>query len=434
MNQKTNNNTQEELKEMVINQEPPRIYTSPKFRELEQVVKWFLERQDTQSILRALTLGALSLGSSDIHYENYETYVVIRFHIDGVLVDIFRLEKKSYKLLLERLKHSSWLKLNIVNVPQDGKYYVSADDSKIDVRVSTLPTPYGENIVCRILDSKKSIVNFDDLGFFWTTKRMLEKAITKKNGMVLVTWPTGSWKTTTLYTILAKLNTREKKIITLEDPIEYQMEGIIQSEVNEKNEYTYDIGLKALLRQDPDIIMIWEIRDAETLDIATQASLTGHLVLSTLHTKSASDTLDRMINMGLKPYILASALDTIVAQRLVRKICTHCKVKVPKSAEESQIIKEMMKDIGMKGVKTDQIELFTGTGCEHCNHSGYTWRLGIYEIISLNTELRDMIRRGSTTQEVIDEARKMDMITMKEDGILKALKGYTTIQEVLRVM
>lgn len=429
-----NKSNNEELKEKVLNMEQKKDYKSDKFLQLETIIKWFLAKQDTDNTLKSLTFWALKLGSSDIHYDNYENYTVVRFRIDGILVDIFRLEKKEYKFLLERVKHSGNMKLNITNIPQDGKYSLDLDGGKIDVRISSLPTPYGENLVCRILDAKKSIIDFEDLGFFWTSKRILEKAIHKKNGMILVTGPTGSGKTTTLYTILSKLNTRDKKIITLEDPIEYQLEGIIQSEVNEKNGYTYEMGLKALLRQDPDVIMMWEIRDADTLNIATQASLTGHLVLSTLHTKSASDTLDRIINMGLKPYILAWSLDTIIAQRLVRKVCEHCKQEVQKTPEETKLIKEMMKEIGMKSIKTENIKIYSWLWCEHCNNSWYKWRIGIYEVISLNDTLRNMIREWAHTQEIIEEARNMDMITMKEDGILKAIKWYTTLQEVLRVI
>lgn len=432
MSQITTDNN--DLKELIIKKEENKNYSSHKFSELENIIKWFLSRQDTDSTLKSLTLWALNLWSSDIHYDNTPENTIVRFRIDGVLVDIFTLDKKQYKLFLERLKHSSNLKLNITNVPQDWKYSLNINESKIDVRVSTLPTPYWENMVCRILDAKKAIIDFEDLWFFWTTKRMLEKAISKKNWLILVTGPTWSWKTTTLYTILSKLNTRDKKIITLEDPIEYQLDWIIQSEVNEKNGYTFEMWLKALLRQDPDIIMMWEIRDSETLDIATQASLTWHLVLSTLHTKSASDTLDRLTNMWLKPYILASALDTIVAQRLVRKICNHCKEEKTKSPEEIQIIKEMMKEIWMKWISTENIKLYHWTGCEHCNNSWYKWRIWIYEILSLNDKIRKLIREWENTQEIIAEWRKMDMITMKEDGILKALKWYTTITEVLKVI
>ncbi len=430
----TNTNTLEELTQKVLIKEQKNEYKSEKFSELEKVCKSFLSRQDTDNTLKSLTLWALNLWSSDIHYDNRENDIIVRFRIDGILVDIFTLEKKEYKLFLERIKHSSNLKLNITNVPQDWKYFIEVWEDKIDVRVSTLPTPFGENMVCRILDVKKAIIDFEELWFYWTTKRILEKAIWKRNWMILVTGPTWSWKTTTLYTILSKLNTREKKIITLEDPIEYQLNWIIQSEVSEKNWYTYEMWLKALLRQDPDIIMIWEIRDYETLNIATQASLTGHLVLSTLHTKNASETLDRIINMWLKPYVLASSLDTIIAQRLVRKICPHCKEELTKTQEETHLIKEMMKDIWMHKVSPDNIKLYRGKGCEHCKNSWFKGRMWIYEIISLNEKLRNMIREWSTSQEIIAESRKMDMITMKEDWILKAIKWYTTIEEVLRVI
>lgn len=430
----TTNITQEDLKNIILSKEEKIKYKSEKLTQLENTIKWYLSKQDTDNTLKYLTLWALWLWSSDIHYDNYETFTIIRFRIDGVLVDIFKLEKKEYKLLLERIKHSSNLKLNISNIPQDWKYSISVENWKIDVRVSTLPTPFWENMVSRILDSKKAIIDFEQLWFFWTTKRLLEKAILRNNWMILVTWPTWSWKTTTLYTILSKLNSREKKIITLEDPIEYQLSWIVQSEVNEKNGYTFDMWLKALLRQDPDIIMLWEIRDYETLNTATQASLTGHLVFSTLHTKSASETLDRIINMWIKPYILASSLDTIIAQRLVRKVCDNCKTQYEKTPEETQIIKSMMSEIWMKWVNIDNIKLYKWSGCEHCNNSWYKWRLWIYEIISLNETLRNLIREWSTSEEIINEARKNDMIVMKEDGILKALKWFTTIEEVLKVI
>jgi type IV pilus assembly protein PilB len=350
------------------------------------------------------------------------------------LVDIFRLTHKEYKPVLERLKYSSSLKLNITNIPQDWKYDLTIDDRKIDVRVSTLPVWKYENVVCRILDNTNAIIDFDKLWFFWTTKRMLEKAISKKNGMILVTWPTGSGKTTTLYTILSKLNTRDKKVITLEDPIEYRLDWVIQSEVNEKQWFTFKTWLRALLRQDPDIIMVWEIRDTDTLETATQASLTWHLVLSTLHTKSAAETLDRIVNMWLKPYILASSLDTIIAQRLVRRICPHCKKEKEKTDLETSIVRNMMKEIWMSSVDPKHIKLYEGKWCSQCNNSWYSWRIWIYEIISLNEWLRDLIREWATSDEIMRKARDWDLITMKEDGILKAIKGYTTIEEILRVI
>ena len=422
------------LKEEILEKEDKKVYKSDKFSKIENKVKQSLKNQKTDDALVDITTWALVLWSSDVHYETFEDYVVVRFRIDGVLVDIFRLTHKEYKVILERLKYSSSLKLNITNIPQDGKYNMVIDDRKIDVRVSTLPVWDYENVVCRILDNTNAVIDFDKLWFFWTTKRILERAISNKNGMILVTWPTGSGKTTTLYTILSKLNTRDKKVITLEDPIEYRLDWVIQSEVNEKNGFTFKTWLRAILRQDPDIIMVWEIRDKDTLETATQASLTGHLVLSTLHTKSAAETLDRIVNMWLKPYVLASALDTIIAQRLVRRVCEHCKVEKEKSQLDISIISNMMKEIGMSSVLTKHIKLYEWKWCSKCNHSWYSWRIWIYEIISLNEELRDLIREGATTEEIIRKARDGDLITMKEDWILKAIKGYTTIEEILRVI
>ena len=424
----------DKLKEEILKDEEKRKYYSQRFEKIEEQVKKSLKEQETNEALLDLNIWALVLWASDIHYEIYEEDVIVRFRIDGVLVNIFNLTKKEYKAILERLKYSANLKLNITNIPQDWKFDLKIKEKKVDIRVSTLPTKYGENVVCRLLDGSKAIINFEELGFFWTSKRMIEKAIEKKNGMILVTWPTGSGKTTTLYTILAKLNKKERKIITLEDPIEYELPGVIQSEVDEQKWFTFQTWLKALLRQDPDIIMVWEIRDKDTLETATSASLTGHLVLSTLHTKSAVETLDRIINMWLKPYILASALDTIIAQRLVRQICPGCKKEREKTPWEIALIRGMVEEIWMKWIDVEKLKLYEWTWCEVCNHSWYKWRIGIFEIISLNNKLRDMIREGATAHEVLAEARGNDLILMREDGILKAIKGFTTIEEVLRVI
>ena len=432
---KKDSTSTEELKNAVLAQEEKKEYQSDKFTKIETQVKDALSRQATDDALRDVSIWALVVWSSDVHYECFETYVVVRFRIDWVLVDIFRLTHAEYKKIVERLKYAAGLKLNISNIPQDGKYSLKIDgNKKIDVRVSTLPIHYGENIVCRILDSQKAIIDFEDLWFFWTSKRMLERAVSQKDGMILITGPTGSGKTTTLYTILNKLNSREKKIITLEDPIEYELEWVVQSEIDDKNGITFQSGLKACLRQDPDIIMVWEIRDYETLNTATSASLTGHLVLSTLHTKSAADTLDRIINMWLKPYILASALDTIIAQRLVRRICPDCKVEKKKTPQDIGILEAMMKETGMQALSTDHMKLYKWEWCSTCNNSGYKGRMGVYEIITLNEKIRDLIRSWGSVEEVISEARNWDLITMKEDGILKAIKWFTTIEEILRVV
>lgn len=425
---------QEDLKEKILEQEEKKAYYSEKFQKIEIQVKESLKKQEADKALYDITIWALILWSSDIHYEVFETYIIVRFRIDWVLVDIFKLETREYKLIKERLKYASSLKLNITDTPQDWKYSLKIDNRDIDVRISTLPIKYWENIVCRILDNSWIVIDFEELWFFWTTKRMLEKALSKPNWMVLVTWPTGSWKTTTLYTMLSQLNTRDKKIITLEDPIEYKLDWVVQSEVDEKIWFTFQVWLRALLRQDPDIIMIWEIRDYDTLDTATSASLTWHLVLSTLHTKSAAETLNRIINMWLKPYILASALDIIIAQRLVRKICSNCKVEKEKTPQEIAIIESMMVEIWMTKLPTQNIKLYKWVWCEKCNNSWYSWRIWIYEMIFFTEKLRNLIRDWASTENIILEARKGDLITMKEDWILKAIRWYTTIEEILRIV
>lgn len=434
MSKKIQEKKEEQLKNDILKKEEKREYYSERFKKIEDRVKESLKLQKTDEALRDITLWALVLWSSDIHYEVFDTYIVVRFRIDWILVDIFYLEPREYKLILERLKYSSSLKLNITDIPQDWKYSMKLDNKDIDVRISTLPVWKSENVVTRILDNTNTVIDFEKLWFIWTTKRFLEKAISKKNWMILITWPTWSWKTTTLYTILSKLNTRDRKLITLEDPIEYKMDWVIQSEVDEAKWFTFQTWLKAILRQDPDIVMVWEIRDYETLETATQASLTWHLVLSTLHTKSAADSLDRIINMWLKPYIIASALDTIIAQRLVRRICPHCKKEKEKTLEEQILIESMMKDIWMNAIQAKWVKLYEGEWCEYCNHSWYLWRIWIYEIITLNEELKNLIRQWASVEEIIREARKWDFISMKEDWILKTIRGYTTIEEILRVI
>ncbi|EKE29090.1 MAG: hypothetical protein ACD_2C00233G0008 [uncultured bacterium (gcode 4)] len=413
-------------------------FKSDKFLELENHVKETLDKsQDSEKALTLITKWALSFWSSDVHYDIRENFTQLRFRIDWHLTDIFILTKQQYKLVLERLKYKSDLKLNITNIPQDGKYRILDDDRKIDVRISTLPVKLWENVVCRILDSWNTIPSVDDLWFMWASKRQIEKSVKKKNWMILVTWPTWSGKTTTLYSILNTLNTPEKKIITLEDPIEYELPWVVQSEVNEKNWYTYGSWLKALMRQDPDVIMIWEIRDLETAQIASQASLTWHLVLATLHTKSASETLERLINIWVPPYILSSAIDIIIAQRLVRKNCPHCIEEQEATTEQNEIIKWMMKDIGIEAVskaKTGWFKLYRSRWCEKCWYSGYKWRIWVYEVLAFNEKIRNLIRNWSSPSEILAEARKQDMMTIREDGVLKAMRGKTTLDELFKVI
>lgn len=413
------------------------IYKSDKFEELEKIIKDVLDKQDSDKALILITKWALSFGSSDVHFDIRETWTQIRFRIDWYLVDIFELSKQHYKLVLERLKYKSDLKLNITDIPQDWKYRIRDEERKLDVRVSTLPVKLWENVVCRILDSSNSVPSIDNLGFMWSSKRQIEKSIKKKNWMILVTWPTWSGKTTTLYSIINNLNTSDKKIITLEDPIEYELPWVVQSEVNEKNWFTYASWLKALLRQDPDVIMIWEIRDLETAQIATQASLTWHLVLATLHTKSASETLERLINIWLPPYILSSAIDIIIAQRLVRKICTDCVEEIHANSDQNEIIKWMMKDIWIEAVtkaKEKWFTLYKWKWCEKCWYSWYKWRVWVYEVLAFTDKIRALIREWASPQDILKEARNQDMIVMREDWVLKSMRWKTTLEELFSVI
>ncbi|MDD4529925.1 MAG: GspE/PulE family protein [Candidatus Gracilibacteria bacterium] len=431
--------SEDELKELKSNFNTNGIeFKSKKFEELQNLIKQSLSKNDSDKALFLITKGALSFGSSDIHFDMQEKNVKLRFRIDGLLAEVMMFSFGEYKLLLERLKYKSELKLNITDLPQDGKYRIVDGLKNIDVRISSLPVKSGENVVCRVLDFTQAIIDFASLGFMWTSKRQIEKSISKKNRMIIVTGPTGSGKTTTLYSMLNCLNTADKKIITLEDPVEYEVPGIVQSEVNEKRGYTYTSGLKTLLRQDPDVIMIGEMRDLESANIAAQSAMTGHLVFSTLHTNGATETIERLLNMGLPGYILSSSIDIIIAQRLVRKICPKCNEKYEANETEREIIKWIMKDIGVESVtknkKNEGFTLCKGTGCEECGHTGYKGRIGIFEVLYFSDKIRALIREGSSPSEILKEARKNDFMLMREDGVLKALKGITALEEVFNVV
>ncbi len=409
-----------------------------RFSELERSVRNALLKQNSDLALSLLSRGALTLGSSDIHFEIAEHDVRIRMRVDGRLATVFSLEKKAYKLVLERIKYKAELKINITHIPQDGKYRIVDDDgTRLDVRVSTLPATYGETVVCRVLDSGRTIPAVEELGLMWTAKRAIDKVMNKKHGMILVTGPTGSGKTTTLYSLLCALNTTDRKIITLEDPVEYELPGIVQSEVDERDGYTYEAGLRAVLRQDPDVVMVGEIRDIQTAKIATQASMTGHLVLSTLHTKSSIETVERLMNMGLPLHVLASSVDIIVAQRLVRRICEHCRTSEPADSHQNHVIANIMSELGMDAVRKANKNGYTlhrGTGCEACGHTGYRGRVGVYEVLIFSDRVRDAIRAGSSPQKILEVARDEDLILMREDAVLKAMRGKTTFEEVFSVL
>lgn len=384
-----------------------------------------LDRQDSDSALNILIQWSIKLRASDVHLEIHEHDSVPRFRIDGDLAPLGILSLKEHETLVERLKYRSNLKLNIHNVPQDGKFRLGKNekDSHIDVRVSVMPTRYGESVVCRILDASNNVLTIDALGIVGPQKKVILQSLEKKQGMILVTGPTGSGKTTTLYTLIDMLKTPEDKIITLEDPIEYQIPDVLQSEINERDGYTFASGVRSVLRHDPDIIMIGEIRDLDTANTAIQAALTGHLVLSTLHTKSAIETVDRLVNMGVSNYDIAASVDIIIAQRLVRRVCHHCGVS-DETAEKLPGDLELLKRYW-----SEKSFIQHGSGCEECGYTGYSGRVGIYEIFAVTESIRDTIRAGNTDTEMFELARKDGFLTLADDARAKVLLGMTTEEE-----
>lgn len=389
-----------------------------------------------EEALNFINVAALKTGASDIHYQPEEHHVIVRFRIDGVLQQVLEIDANTYNYISNQLKYKSGMKLNVTTIPQDGRYFFKVNQRKVDVRVSSIPTEYGESFVCRLLDSNKKDLKFEDLGFEGRNLEILKKALQIPNGMILVTGPTGSGKTTTLYGLLNEFNQPENKIITLEDPIEYHLNGITQSQINEKRGYSFGSGLRAILRQDPDIVMIGEIRDLDTAETASQAALTGHVMLSTLHTNSAIETIPRLINIGLKAFMVAPSLSIVTAQRLVRKICPYCVQQQALNDGEIKTLSmaiEQIKEVNPTLVLTLPPTLPHAPGCDQCSHTGYLGQLSIAEMFENSDELQDKILSGATTSELFTVVRRQGMLTMGEDGVLKVLRGLTTLNEVERV-
>jgi len=388
-----------------------------------------------EEALNMINIGAMKTQVSDIHYEPSENATTVRFRIDGILHKVFEIKPSIYKNIANQIKYKCNMQLNVNTVPQDGRFSFSFNDKKIDVRVSSIPTPNGESFVCRYLIPEKQFVKFDTLGFQGLALKKMDSASKISHGMILCTGPTGSGKTTTLYSILNRMSTPENKIITLEDPVEYYVEGVMQSQIDEKRGYTFATGLRALLRQDPDIIMVGEIRDLETAETASQAALTGHVVLSTLHTNSAIETIPRLINMGLPRYMVASALDTIIAQRLVRTVCPKCTTKRPITKSEKAEFEQVFNNLkaihpGMD-LKVPE-ELAEVHGCDYCSQTGYKGRLVIDEIITVDEKTKRLVLDSASTVDLIAAARQGGFITLREDGLIKAGMGLTTLEEVHR--
>lgn len=385
-------------------------------------------------VARLLELG-LKNKASDIHVEPYETQTLIRFRIDGILHDIANIPKNLHELIVMRIKILSRLRTDEHRAAQDGKLQFVSNNQKIDVRVSTVPIVRGEKIVMRILSENAQQNDIESLGLRPEDLEIVTSNMSKPWGMILSTGPTGSGKTTLLYTIIKKLNKREINISTIEDPVEYDMEGINQIQVNRKTHLTFSRGLRAIVRQDPDIIMVGEIRDTETAKIAINSAMTGHLVLSTLHTNDATTTLPRLLDMGIEPFLVSSTINLVIAQRLVRRLCLDCRVEKKINKEISQFIKkEFSADVIKKyGLSSARTSLFFPKGCKKCQNTGYIGRIGIFELFQISKETKELIMQKVDAETLKKRAVELGMLTMVEDGLLKAKDGITTIEEILRV-
>lgn len=372
-------------------------------------------------LVNTLLAEAVKLGASDIHIEPYEKHMRVRYRIDGVLQEVMEPPVKLRAAITSRLKIMAELDIAERRIPQDGRIKLKVGNKKIDLRVSTLPCIFGEKVVMRILDKGNLTLDLANFGMEELAQKHVYDNVAKPYGMVLVTGPTGSGKTTTLYSCLSRVNQIDVNIMTAEDPVEYNLDGINQVQVRDEVGLTFAAALKAFLRQDPNIVMVGEIRDLETGSIAVKAALTGHLVFSTLHTNDAPATINRMIDMGIEPFLVASSTNLIMAQRLVRRICKNCK-------QQAEVPAEALADIGLPPGTVVHI----GKGCEKCNGTGYAGRQGLYEVMPITPALRELILDRASTSEIRKQAQKEGMLTLRQDGLVKIQKGITTIEEVLR--
>ena len=390
-----------------------------------------LESSDSPVIqlLNSIFLKAVRSNVSDIHFEPFADKVSVRFRLDGVLHEVNQLPVNAYPQVVSRVKVIAKLNVAEKRLPQDGRIRVKIGSKELDMRVSTLPTVFGERIVIRLLDKSNKVLTLEELGFSKDDREKYQRIIKKPYGLVLITGPTGSGKSTTLYASLLKLKTPKKNIITIEDPVEYQINGISQIQVNPQIDLTFANGLRSILRQDPDIIMVGEIRDLETAEIAIHASMTGHLVLSTLHTNDAPSAVARLVDMGVEPFLIASSLEGVIAQRLVRRVCENCR-------EERGLTEAEKKEIGKfysYNIDFSNIRVSYGRGCDECLGTGFKGRIAIYEIMEVDEDIRGLISKNVETSVLRKKAMEKGMKTLIQDGIEKVLKGITTLEEVLQV-
>ena len=391
----------------------------------------------SSQLLELLMAGAIKLDASDIHTEPTEQSVRVRYRLDGMLHDIGELAKDNYHSLLDRVKINAGLKINIHEAPQDGRFTVNFAATAIEIRTSILPGAYGENIVMRLLNPKAVRHEIKDLGLNPEQLKTITGLLEKTTGAILTTGPTGSGKTTSLYAFLNSVNQSDIKIITIEDPVEYHLPGISQTQVNDEKGYSFASGLRSIVRQDPDVILVGEIRDRETAEIAMQASLTGHLVLSTLHTNDAAGAIPRLLDLGVHPETIGPALNAVLAQRLVRRLCDKCKQKKTITPEDYMAIKNGLAQIGKaEGLPafSEGSEVFYPVGCAECNFTGFKGRIAIFEIFLVDEAMEKLIMQTPITATILEQAIKQGMLTMAQDGFIKVLAGITTVAEVERVV
>lgn len=432
-----------ELTRGIVDISPERIEELiPQTSTIEKMKTTFLERvgskkaRQISELLEILLSGAMSVNASDIHIEPLGEEVKIRLRLDGILHDVLTFSSESYQLLISRIKLISEMKLNIKERAQDGRFSIKTKSAEIEIRSSILPGPYGESIVLRILNPQSIGVNLEELGMHPSLQKLVLKEINKPNGMILTTGPTGSGKTTTLYAFLKKINSPDLKIITVEEPIEYHLAGITQTQTNPEKGYSFTTGLQSILRQDPDVIMVGEIRELEAASIALNAALTGHLVFSTLHTNDAAGTIPRLIELGANPAIIAPAINLTIAQRLLRKLCENCKKATDPTSEEIKTIKRVLDSFPPNIEKPDlkKAKIFKPVGCEKCNNIGYKHRLGIFEAILIDNEIEKMILKNPSEVEIKEASAKQGILNMEQDAIFKILQGVTSLEEARRII
>ncbi|MDD5152543.1 MAG: GspE/PulE family protein [Candidatus Pacebacteria bacterium] len=406
--------------------------------DVQKELKNVFESKDSRNVSKifsAILAGAIGIGASDIHIEPTENEIRLRYRMDGVLHDVGILPLSIYHLFSSRIKLLSGLKLNIGTESQDGRFSIKISDLEIEIRVSVIPSAYGEGIVMRLLNPQSLNITLEDLGMSPRLLAIMEREIQKPHGMILNTGPTGSGKTTTLYVFMKKVYSEEIKMMTIEDPIEYHLKGVSQTQVDSDKGYTFLEGLRAAVRQDPDVIMIGEIRDGETAKIAINASLTGHMVFSTLHTNTAAGTIPRLIDLGVTPKIIGSSLTVALAQRLARKLCLVCRKEDAPNAREKKIIDEVALVIKEKtGTEVQTKKIWRAVGCDKCNGTGYRGRIGIFEAILMDAKIEKLLDGIPSEREVREAAKKQETLNMREDGIEKILSGITSFDEVERTI